>query len=406
MSMFEALEARRLLSTVAQLTDAAAAVKGGSSAIKAGSKSAFIFADGTRSTQSGSGKLKIDASKYSNDNLIINEDHGTVEIENLMTGQEMTYTGIKKIEINEGKLQNVILYHGSTIAAKITGHHGADIVTTVDEGKAQSHVKDDKDNDIIRQGAPPTGAMIAGTGDFNHDGKVDLLWHNDITGQNFIWLMDGITMKQIVTLPGNTDHRWRVCGVGDFNGDGEQDIVFRRHSTGTNAVWFMQGTTVTGNALLPSAPKSTWRMCGTADFNGDSKPDILWRNIATGDDAIWIMDGLSTSTVVPVASLPNPCWQMQAIGDVNGDGHSDILLHNTATRQNMVWLLDGSNFQAPELMPLPTTPLAVWQMGGTGDFNSDGHIDIVWHNRMNGRNAVWLMDGTDVIATPELDQVL
>ena len=30
-----------------------------------------------------------------------------------------------------------------------------------------------------------------GTGDFNGDGKRDLVWRNNITGQTAVWLMNG-----------------------------------------------------------------------------------------------------------------------------------------------------------------------------------------------------------------------
>jgi hypothetical protein len=35
----------------------------------------------------------------------------------------------------------------------------------------------------------PTTWAIAGTGDFNGDGKSDILWHNTTTGDVAIWLI-------------------------------------------------------------------------------------------------------------------------------------------------------------------------------------------------------------------------
>jgi hypothetical protein len=47
---------------------------------------------------------------------------------------------------------------------------------------------------------------------------------------------------------------WQIEGIGDFNGDGKSDILWR-HTDGTLAIWFMDGTTFTsgGVALVPSA---------------------------------------------------------------------------------------------------------------------------------------------------------
>ena len=42
---------------------------------------------------------------------------------------------------------------------------------------------------------------------------------------------------------------------------------------------------------------------------------------------------------------------------------------------------------------LPTIPLA-WQVAAAGDFNSDGHADIVWQNTQTGQRAIWLMTGS------------
>ena len=37
-----------------------------------------------------------------------------------------------------------------------------------------------------------------------------------------------------------------------------------------------------------------------------------------------------------------------------------------------------------------------WKAIGTGDFNDDGHSDILWQNT-NGQAAIWEMNGTNVI---------
>ena len=39
-------------------------------------------------------------------------------------------------------------------------------------------------------------------------------------------------------------------------------------------------------------------------------------------------------------------------------------------------------------------PGASWKAVGTGDFNDDGHSDILWQNA-NGQAAIWEMNGTN-----------
>jgi hypothetical protein len=62
---------------------------------------------------------------------------------------------------------------------------------------------------------------IVGTGDFNGDGKGDILW-KDTGGDVAIWFMNG-AQAQYVPL-GNVNTVWSVVGTGDFIGDGKSDF--------------------------------------------------------------------------------------------------------------------------------------------------------------------------------------
>jgi parallel beta-helix repeat protein len=241
--------------------------------------------------------------------------------------------------------------------------------------------------------------QIAGTGDFNGDGKSDILWRNPSSGQVVIWEMDGTTL-----LPGTAllaplvDASWQIAGTGDFNGDGKSDILWRNPSSGQVAIWEMDGTTLLpGTALLAPLVDASWQIAGTGDFNADGKSDILWRNPSSGQVAIWEMDG---TTLLPgtalLAPLVDASWQIAGTGDFNGDGKSDILWRNPSSGQVVIWEMDGTTLLPGTALLAPLVD-ASWQIAGTGDFNGDGKSDILWRNPSSGQVAIWEMDGTTLL---------
>src|SRR5262249_17627638 len=69
---------------------------------------------------------------------------------------------------------------------------------------------------------------------------------------------------------------WTIVGTGDFNGDGKSDILWR-DTSGNVAIWLMNGAQVTQSAGVGSAPTS-WSIAETGDFDGDGKSDLLWQD--------------------------------------------------------------------------------------------------------------------------------
>src|SRR5260370_19049112 len=75
----------------------------------------------------------------------------------------------------------------------------------------------------------------------------------------------------------------QIAGIGDFNGDGKADILWRNTSTGEIRVWLLNGTSLIGNGGLATLSKPNFQIAGVGAFNGDGKADILWRNTSTGE---------------------------------------------------------------------------------------------------------------------------
>jgi hypothetical protein len=110
-----------------------------------------------------------------------------------------------------------------------------------------------------------TNWHIVGAADVNGDGKTDLFWHHRTHGDLALWYMDGITQVSGVSLTPAmvADVNWQVVGVGDFNRDGKPDLIWQ-HTDGSIATWRMNGTVqVSGVAFSPSTPGDPlWRIVG------------------------------------------------------------------------------------------------------------------------------------------------
>ena len=164
--------------------------------------------------------------------------------------------------------------------------------------------------------------------DFNGDGRSDILWRHD-DGRLTDWL--GATNGGFSDNPANAltwvPTEWHVVGTGDFNGDGRDDILWR-HDDGRLTDWL--GATNGGFSDNPANAltwvPTEWHVAGTGDFNGDGRDDILWRH-DDGRLTDWLgatnggfVDNAGSSlTWVPTE------WHVAGTGDFNGDGRDDIL---------------------------------------------------------------------------------
>ena len=156
------------------------------------------------------------------------------------------------------------------------------------------------------------------------------IWWQNTCGVLSSWFMSGTNSTGGWYLNPNYLHpSWRLAGTGDFNGDGKADILWQ-NACGKLACWYMDGTNSIGGAYLnPSDLDPSWRLAGTGDFNGDGKADILWQNTC-GKLACWYMDG--TNSIGDAYLNPDsldPSWRLAGTGDFNGDGKADILWQNT-----------------------------------------------------------------------------
>ncbi|MCC0005799.1 MAG: VCBS repeat-containing protein [Methylobacteriaceae bacterium] len=239
--------------------------------------------------------------------------------------------------------------------------------------------------------------------DFDGEAKSGILWRNTSTGDTIISLLKGPGIQSAPSIASSTlvttvPTNWSIGTSGDFNGDGKADILWRNNSTGDVVTFLMNGTSITTSQLLGTIP-TVYAVAGSGDFNGDGRSDILWRNTSTGDTIISTLTGTPTSVAIAsstlVTTIPT-AWAVGGVGDFNGDGKADIVWRNTSTGDVVVFLMNGTTITSSVLVG--NVPLA-WTLAGTGDFNGDGKADLLWRNGTTGDVAVSIMNGASIAST-------
>ena len=99
-------------------------------------------------------------------------------------------------------------------------------------------------NWLSESGVP--GWRVVGIGDLNGDGKLDLVWQNDATRQLVVWYMGGplgnvFQWSDWLSSAGVAG--WSVVGVSDFNRDGRLDLVWQNDLSRQVVVWYRGGLT-------------------------------------------------------------------------------------------------------------------------------------------------------------------
>lgn len=178
-----------------------------------------------------------------------------------------------------------------------------------------------------------TAYRVAGVGDFNGDGHDDvLLRHND--GRWRYVPMNGRLVVEAqagaANLTPNVD--FKVAGIGDFNGDGRDDVLLR-HSDGRWHYYPMNGArSVSGRGSVALTRDLDYAVAGIGDFDGDGRGDIMLRH-TDGRWHYYRMDGRQVLAGSGSASLTkNTDYRVAGIGDMDGDGRDDLLLRHASGR--------------------------------------------------------------------------
>ena len=249
--------------------------------------------------------------------------------------------------------------------------------------------------------------------DLNRDGIPDIVFNSDTYGTGAL-LSDTSTGK--FTL-----HKYSFNGpyipltAGDFNGDGKADVVFYDYTGGSQLLYLAYGDGSGGFSSMVPIPNLPGLVTGersvisaqTADFNGDRRPDIalqlgpkvyLYLNNGSG----FTNQGAVFTYTYPsgtsgVAYDPTPAFELQ-LGDFDSDGHADLAVKithsngaNDVQPYTNLFALYGDGAGHFTSKTVFTGRLADYQFSAA-DINDDGRGDLVSVNWMD--NSVHIFYGT------------
>lgn len=237
--------------------------------------------------------------------------------------------------------------------------------------------------------------------DLSGDGKTDFLWQDSTVGWLAVWrLVNGQVVGGLpISMSPERDLNWKVAGSGDFNRDGRLDLLWRNNADGRLRVWYLNGGTVTGTSFLSaSVSDMAWRVVGVGDLNGDGWPDLVWHHTTQGWVAGWRMEGVTLTGPITFSTnqVPDTNWQIAAVRDFDNDGKSDLLWHHRTDGWLACWRLDGGTVLGGLPFSHPRQADVNWRVAGAGDMNDDGKTDIIWRH-IDGTLAIWLMNGGQLL---------
>jgi hypothetical protein len=287
---------------------------------------------------------------------------------------------------------------------------------------------------------PAATGYVLMTGDFNGDGKTDVVAIQPGSGNNRA-LPCGAPDAQLLSYLGSGDGRFQAKGTalalglsmagagatGDFNSDGNLDLLITSSylpgllfvpgkGDGTfgspvaliqgynNAVplvddlnhdgkldFILPGTVFLGNGdgTFKQLPLTipAGEVDAIADLNGDGIPDVVASGaIPSNGVAIYAGNGDGTFQATPFYNILLPISNI-SIGDVNGDGNPDLLIGEATlgTPFLAIYLGDGhgdftldtnSYLVASQYVTLPTIPARLNNQAPPPP--QDNRLDVLW----------------------------
>ncbi len=233
--------------------------------------------------------------------------------------------------------------------------------------------------------------------DFNGDGKTDAVagtLGSGGSGTVKVYLGDGVGGFGApgTFQTGDSNIAWDVA-TGDFNKDGKVDIVSANNFSDSVSLLLGNGSGGFGNGIMFSVGSSP-RSIAVADFDRDGSPDIATANYFSNNVTVLLNDGAgglgigSARKTINVAANP----QYIRTADFNNDNKPDLVVSSQNANGVTVLLGDGAGgFTAagPSFGPLNRATLGV----AAADFDGDGAVDLAVCASDWNALSIWRGDG-------------
>ena len=232
--------------------------------------------------------------------------------------------------------------------------------------------------------------------DLNEDRKVDLIVVNYGTSELVILLNDGngnFSMEKYST--GSVSHPSSVV-VGDFDNDKKLDIATANSASSNIGIFPGHGDGTFGKYITYSTGwNSRPQSLAIADINNDTLPDIIV--VDSGTNNILVLNSTATgnlSIILSHSSGMNSQPLSLVVEDFDNDKKLDIAVVNNATN-NILLLRSFLISPVPSYVNYSPGSYCDAYSVDIGDFNEDGHLDLVVPDSFNHYIYIFLNDGNE-----------